>query len=68
MLLNYFIDIANEQGVKTGLIETPESNNFPVIIINEARKLLIQLDRGGIVSEKVKYALRVLKSFSLSYE
>lgn len=68
VLLNHFIDIANEQGVKTGLIETPESNNFPVIIINEARKLLIQLDRWGVVSEAVNYARRVLKSFSLSYE
>lgn len=67
VLLNHLIDIANDLWVRTSLIETPEDSDFPKIIINESRKLLINLDRWGIVSEKVKSAMRVLKSFSLSF-
>ena len=67
VLLNHLIDIAEKQWVKTSLIETPEDSDFPRIIINESRKLLLNLDKNWAVSEKVKYALRVLKSFSLSF-
>lgn len=65
VLLNRFIDDAQALGAQAVMIEAPEDGNLPQLLAKEARRLLLQLDRIGALSHRVKRALRVFKSFSL---
>lgn len=66
VLLNRFIEEAQALGTRTMLIEAPEDGNLRQLLAKEARRVLLQLDRIGALSEKVKRALRVFKSFSIT--
>lgn len=66
VLLNRFVEEAETRGVLARFIEAPEQADLREILARELRQLLLQLDRMGAVSEKVKRALRVLKGFTLS--
>lgn len=65
VLLNRFIDDAQALGAQAVMIEAPEDGNLRQLVAKEARRLLLQLDRIGALSQRVKRALRVFKSFSL---
>jgi len=64
VLLNRFTDIAEQEGLRVGFIEAPESGDFRVLLVNRLRKILLAYDSERR-SVKVFRALRVLKTFSL---
>ena len=63
VLLNRFREIAEQEGLKVGMIEAPESGNFPSLLAARLRRVLYELSSGA-VSHAVTKALRVLKTFS----
>jgi AAA ATPase domain len=65
VLLNRFVEEARALGAQAVLIEAPEDGNLRQLLAKEARRVLLQLDRAGAVSQAVKRALRVFKSFSI---
>ena len=65
VLLNRFSEEAQALGAQLVLIEAPEDGNLRQLLSKEARRVLLQLDRLGALSAKVKRALRIFKSFSL---
>ena len=65
VLLNRFIEDAQALNAQAVMIEAPEDGNLRQLLSKEARRLLLQLDRIGALSQKVKRALRIFKSFSL---
>lgn len=66
VLLNRFIEEARALGAHAVLIEAPEDGNLRQLLAREARRVLVLLDRLGALSEKVKRALRVFKSFTIT--
>jgi hypothetical protein len=66
VLLNRFIEEARALGAYAVLIEAPEDGNLRQLLAREARRVLLQLDRAGALSQAVKRALRVFKSFSVT--
>ena len=64
VLLNRFGEIARMEGLKVGMIEAPETGNFPALLVARLRRILLELSSGPI-SAAVTRALRTLKSFSL---
>jgi DNA-binding CsgD family transcriptional regulator len=65
VLLNRFSEIALQEGFKVAFIEAPEAGNFPALLANQARRILLDLANGP-VSTAVNKALRVLKSFTFT--
>jgi AAA ATPase-like protein len=65
VLLNRFVETASALGAQAVLIEAPEDGNLRQLLAKEARRVLLHLDRAGAVSQAVKRALRVFKSFSI---
>lgn len=63
VLLNKILTLAEDEGYKAIFIETPENKSLPELLLPELRRVFLSLDTGAMVSEKVKYGLRVLKSF-----
>lgn len=63
VLLNKILELAEDEGYKAIFIETPENKSLPELLLPELRRVFLSLDTGAMVSEKVKYGLRVLKSF-----
>jgi type II secretory pathway predicted ATPase ExeA len=64
VLLHRISERAKEEGYKELMIEADENKALPVLLIPHLRQVLFALDRGEMVSEKVKRGLRVLKSFA----
>jgi hypothetical protein len=65
VLLNRFVEEARALGAHAVLIEAPEDGNLRQLLAKESRRVLLHLDRVGAVSQAVKRALRVFKSFSV---
>ena len=65
VLLNRFVEEARALGAHAVLIEAPEDGNLRQLLAKESRRVLLHLDRIGAVSQAVKRALRVFKSFSI---
>ena len=63
VLLNRFVEMAQEQGLASAFIEAPETGGFTAILAARLRTIFLQLDRGP-VSRTVNRALGVLKSFT----
>jgi AAA ATPase domain len=63
VLLNRFDQMAQEENLVGAFIEAPESGDFEHLLAARLRSILIELDRGT-VSQAVKRALGILKSFS----
>src|SRR3990167_9219704 len=66
VLLGEIKHLAKLQGYKAIFIEAHESRqkkNLPELLIPHLRRILFDLNRGDMVSEKAKKALRVFKSF-----
>jgi hypothetical protein len=66
VLLNRFVDKAEEFGAKVAYIEAPETGNLRALLSGRLRQLLGKLDRIGAVSSKVRDAMHALKGFTLS--
>jgi hypothetical protein len=64
VLLNRFAAMAEEQRYLVAFVEASDSGDFRTLLSVNLRKILFELDRGG-VSRAVTKALRVLKSFTL---
>jgi hypothetical protein len=63
VLLNRISNIAENHGYKVAMIEAHENKELATLLYPNIRKVLFALDRGENISAKVKYSLRVLKSF-----
>jgi len=63
VLLNRFHEMAQEQELAAAFIEAPETGDFKPILAARLRTILLGLDRGP-VSQAVKRALGILKSFT----
>lgn len=65
VLLHKISEVAEEHGYKPLMIEAREDKSLSELLIPYLRQLLFSLDVGEMVSEKVKRATRILKSFML---
>ena|SRR3990172_2761391 len=65
VLLNRFSENAENEGFAVAFIEATDSGNFATVLAVRLRKILLELDRGGVSRHVVK-ALRVLRSFTLN--
>src|SRR3990167_6514227 len=66
VLLGEIQHLAEVKGYKVTFIEAHESRQkktLPQLLIPHLRRILFELDRGEMVSEKARRALRVFKSF-----
>ena len=66
VLLNRFQTIAEEQGLRVGYLEAPETGDLPRLLATSLRKILVELDRVGPVSRAARRALAILKSFTVT--
>lgn len=66
VLLNRFQTIAQDQGLRVGYLEAPETGDFPRLLATTLRKILVELDRAGPMSRAARRALAVLKSFTVT--
>lgn len=66
VLLNRFVDKAEEFKAHVAYIEAPETGNLRAMLSTRLRQLLMKLDRVGAVSAKVREAMRALQSFTIS--
>jgi hypothetical protein len=64
VLLTTFIEVAEEEGLKVGYIEAPETGDLRRLLVVRLRKILLDLDRAGKVSRAVQRALGALGSFT----
>ncbi len=64
VLLNRVQEMAEAEGYQALLIETPENKRLAPLLLPPLRSLLFRLDRLENVSEQVKRAMRILKSFA----
>jgi len=64
VLLNRFVAIAEQEGMKVGFIEAPETGGLSQMIAVRLRRVLLELSDGP-VRRAVARALGVLKSFTL---
>ncbi|HEX4010127.1 MAG TPA: ATP-binding protein [Solirubrobacteraceae bacterium] len=64
VLLNTFIEVAEQEGLKVGYIEAPETGDLRRLLAARLRKILLDLDRAGKVSRAVRRALGALGSFT----
>lgn len=65
VLLHKISEVAENNGYKSLMIEAREDKSLSELLIPYLRQLLFSLDIGEMVSEKVKRATRILKSFML---
>lgn len=63
VLLHQISTLAETEGYQAVMIEVHEKKSLPALLLPELRRILFALDTREMISEKVKRALRVLKSF-----
>jgi hypothetical protein len=63
VLLNEIRRQAETQKFRTCVVEAHEGKSLPALLVPQLRRILLELDRLESLSEQVKRALRVLKSF-----
>jgi hypothetical protein len=66
VLLNRFVDKAQDFGAKVAYIEAPQTGTLRMMLTTRLRQLLMELDRIGGMSAKVRESMRVLQSFTVS--
>jgi AAA ATPase domain len=64
VLLNRFSAIAEEEGLRVGYIEAPETGGLAPLLAARLRPILLALDRSGAVSRAARRALGALRSFA----
>lgn len=65
VLLNRFVEIAEQEGFSVAFIEAPETHDLRSLLARALRKILLQFDARR-ASAKALRALRVLKSFQIN--
>lgn len=63
VLLNRIEELAAGRNYRTCFIEAHEQKSLPALLVPHLRRVLLELDRAGRLSEQVKRGLRVLRSF-----
>lgn len=63
VLLTRVRQMAEQAGFRVCAIEAHEQKSLPDLLVPHLRRVLLELDRAGALSEQVKKGLRVLKSF-----
>ncbi len=63
VLLRHVADLARQSGFRTSFVELHDRKPLAVLLVPQIRKLLLDLDRIGAVSQAVKHALRALQGF-----
>ncbi len=63
VLLSRIRQLADEAGYRVCAVEAHEHKALPDLLVPPLRRVLLELDRLGALSEQVKRGLRVLKSF-----
>ena len=63
VILNRVREIADGLGYRSCAIEAHEQKTLPQLLVPHLRRMMLELDRLGALSEQVKRALAVLKSF-----
>jgi hypothetical protein len=63
VLLNRIRELAEAREFRTCSIEAHEQKRLPDLLVPHVRRILLDLDRMGAVSERARRGLRVLKSF-----
>ncbi len=63
VLLHEISKLAENEGYQAAFIEAHEKKSLPELLLPELRRVLFILDADKKISEKVKKAFRVLKSF-----
>jgi len=66
VLLNRFDQDAQQTGFKVAFMEASDDGTFVTVLVGRVRRILLELDRLGALSQAVKRALRVFKSFTVS--
>lgn len=66
VLLSRIRQLADEAGYRVCAVEAHEHKALPELLVPPLRRVLLELDRLGALSEQVKRGLRVLKSFMSS--
>ncbi len=66
VLLNRIREMAEGTGYRTAFVEAHEEKPLPALLIPHLRRVLLEIDRLGAVSEHAKRALRALKGFASS--
>ncbi|MGB6058108.1 MAG: ATP-binding protein [Microthrixaceae bacterium] len=64
VLINRFVEIAENEGYQVGFVEAPETGDFRTLLAIRLRKILLALEQGPAKRAAVN-ALRALKSFVL---
>ena len=64
VVLNKAGQIAKTLGYRVCQIEAHEKKPLPLLLVPHLRRMLLDLDRLGALSQQVKRSLRVLKSFA----
>lgn len=64
VLLNKILELAKSEGYRAAMVEAHENKRLAALLMPCLRQLLLGLDVGQAISEKVKRGLRVLKSFA----
>ncbi len=64
VILNKVGQIARGHGYRVCQIEAYEKKPLPLLLVPHLRRMLLELDRLGALSQQVKRGLRVLKSFA----
>ncbi|MCQ3814622.1 MAG: ATP-binding protein [Acidimicrobiia bacterium] len=64
VLLNRFVSIASDEGIKTAFIESPESADFASLLAIRLRRILLEMSAGAFKAA-VSKALSALRSFTL---
>ncbi|MFN8130527.1 MAG: AAA family ATPase [Solirubrobacteraceae bacterium] len=64
VLLNRYAEIARTEGLHVGYVEAPELGNFPTLLAQRMRALLLEIDKPGMGSRAGAAALAALRSFT----
>ncbi|MDI3306142.1 MAG: ATP-binding protein [Acetobacteraceae bacterium] len=64
VLLNRIAELGRDANCRTAVLEAHEDKPLPALLLPEMRRLMLELDRLGAISEQAKRALRTLKSFA----
>lgn len=72
VLLNTFLQMAEERHLKTTLVESPEDKRLPELLLPAIRRLLLGLSTASATSDRVRRALRAVANmarvFKVRYE
>jgi hypothetical protein len=66
VLLNKFLQMAEERRLRAHLIEVPEGKALAELLVPPLRRILMELDRMGAASDKVRLATRIVGSLMKS--